>query len=109
MAGAITMAIPLRRSGWQPARRAGPPFTQPQSSVPPTYGAPAEANLAYERADLELDRRADHGAQPGGDRPLLSAIRVWGGGELVGVKGRAHGSPSLSSRSSTTAETSGPG
>jgi hypothetical protein len=52
---------------------------QPQSSVPPTYGAPAEANLAYERADLELDRRADHGAQPGGDRPLLSAIRVWGG------------------------------
>ena len=31
------------------------------------------ANLAYERADLELDRRADHGAKPGGDRPPRSA------------------------------------
>jgi hypothetical protein len=78
MAGAFTIASPLRRSGWQPARRAGLPFTQPQSSLPPTYGAPAEANLAYERADLGLDRRADHGTHLSGDRPLLSAIRVWG-------------------------------
>ena len=31
------------------------------------------ADLAYERVDLELDRRADHGAQPGGDRPPRSA------------------------------------
>ena len=27
------------------------------------------ADLAYERIDLELDRRADHSAQPGDDRP----------------------------------------
>jgi len=67
------------------------------------------ADLAYERADLELDRRADHSSQPGDDRSPLSALAGFGGRELVGVKGRAHGSPSLSSRSSASAEPSGPG